>query len=489
MILNIIENIRSTASTNEKLEILKENKDNELLKKVCYLTYNPLINYYTKHQVVESRQHEAVAEGEEMSLDMALIMLNSLINREVTGNDAIDFLNNDIASELHYRDRKVLNLIINRDLDCGVGAKSINKVWKDLIPSMPYMRCSLIDKINRIEYPALVQQKADGLFVNVVVKGGDIKFFTRNGTEFELNRIKNALKLIKLGDYVLHGELLVYGSDERELSRKVGNGLINSLIKKNQTIETLEQKIGSDISSSKRSKIKTEISQKLKEYEETDYNLKLVLWDSVPYEDWIKGEFNTQYSIRFHGMEKLIEYGKIMSDEFKTIKLIETKEVNSIEEAKEFYEEQILNGYEGAVLKNKSGYWKNHTSPNQIKMKSEKECELKVIGYEHGTGKYEHGIGSLICESSDGRLLTRVGSGLSDNDRGFQRREDGDFSKALSLLDNFDCNRYTNSIITVKYNEVIESESKDTYSLFLPRFVEIRSDKTEADDLETIKKI
>jgi len=486
MILDIIKELSSESSTNGKIEILKKYKDNELLQNVLIYSYSPLFNYYIKKIDIDAKS--IVSMDCLNSLISIFSVLDDLNERKYTGNEAKDLLHEEIQL-LHFSDRVVVKKIIERDLDCGINVKTINKVWPNLIPSIPYMRCSLVDKLDRIKYPAIIQQKADGLFVNVVIKSGDIKFFTRNGTEFDLNHIKNALKLIKWGDYVLHGELLVYGPDNRELSRKEGNGLINSLIKRNQTIESLEKKIRSDISPAKISKIKLELSKKREEYKETDSHLKLVLWDSVPYEDWVKGEFNTQYSMRFHGMEKLIEYGKIKFDNFTAIKLIESKEVNSIEEAMEFYEEQIKNGYEGAVLKNKDGNWKNHTSPNQIKLKGEKECELKIRGYEHGTGKYIGGIGAFICESSDRRVVVNVGSGLSDFERGFKRKDASDSRKGIILRDDFDCNCYDNTIITVKYNELIESKTKDTYSLFLPRVVELnRKDKNEADVLETIKK-
>lgn len=133
--------------------------------------------------------------------------------------------------------------------------------------------------------------------------------------------------------------------------------------------------------------------------------------------------------------------------------------------------------------------WKNHTSTEQIKLKSEKVCELIITGYEHGTGKYEGGIGSFNCISHDGAVVVNVGSGLSDYERGFERLDNADSSKGLSLVCGFDGNRYIGSIISVKFNELIQSESKETYSLFLPRFIEIRHDKTEADSLETIKKL
>jgi hypothetical protein len=41
-------------------------------------------------------------------------------------------------------------------------------------------------------------------------------------------------------------------------------------------------------------------------------------------------------------------------------------------------------------------------------------------------------------------------------------------------------------IITVKYNAVVDDKRKDTKSLFLPIFLEIREDKTTADALSKL---
>lgn len=466
--INIIEKLKATSSTNEKIEILKQNKDNEILKKILVYTYSPLINYYVKDFYWNREPNEVY-----LSKEHIFQVLDRLSSRTVTGNTARAELS-ELARELEpYAEREILAKIINRDLDCGINVKSINKVFPNLIPTVPYMRCSGGSEIDRIKYPAIIQRKADGIFCNAVIRNGKVKFFTRNGTEFSLDKIGNVVERFgKFGDFhddgiVLNGELLVTDDEGYEISRKEGNGLINSLIKKDQTLESLRVKAVDAKSLRAAAKLNHEIETKELEYSNTDVSLKYVVWDIIPYDEWVQGEFNMSYSIRLAhlkvSMEAMGEYG--------CFRLIETREVSSLEEAQEFYKEQIEQGYEGAILKNLNGVWKNHTSPNQVKMKAEKDCDLKIIGFEEGSGKYIGKLGSLICISSDEKLKVNVGSGLSDADR------EKDFSDLFG------------KIITVRYNEVIESASKDTKSLFLPRVAElIRIDKTEADSLEKILK-
>src|SRR5574344_680088 len=44
-IISILQDISNTSSTNDKIQILKDNKDNELLKKVLYYTYADNLQY------------------------------------------------------------------------------------------------------------------------------------------------------------------------------------------------------------------------------------------------------------------------------------------------------------------------------------------------------------------------------------------------------------------------------------------------------------
>jgi len=477
-IYNIIEEIKNEPSSNKKLEILDKYKYHKQLKEVLYYTYNPLINYYIK-------DYEELDIEVEDDLDFELIKkyLEEIASRKYTGNAAREFLK-ELTGFLSKKSKVILRNIIERDQKCGISIKSINKVFKDFISCIGYMRCSTFSKIDNIYYPAIIQKKLDGMFVNVIIKDGDIKFFTRSGLEFYTTCLKEELLHIfeefRIDNVCLHGEFLIEGLDGKESeSRKVGNGMITSLIKKEQTLETLNKKLIESEGSSRFTKISSEIIHKLKEYEETNNRLKVVFWDIVDYYEWESGFSKTTYQERFERLKRIKETSHV--------KLVDYKIVNNLEEALKFYNEMIEQGYEGSVIKNLSCRWKDHTSTDMVKIKSEKICELKIIGIEEGNGKFKGGCGGFICESSDSLLTVVVGSGLSDSERGFERIDNFDSSKGLKIIDGFSANNYINSIISVKFNEIIKSESKNTYSLFLPRFEGFRIDKTKADTLEYIK--
>jgi hypothetical protein len=85
-----------------------------------------------------------------------------------------------------------------------------------------------------------------------------------------------------------------------------------------------------------------------------------------------------------------------------------------------------------------------------------------------GEGKREGFIGGFICEDLSGTLKVKVGSGFTDLD--------------LQELSK-DPDSHINNVCSVFYNVII-NDKNNNWSLFLPRFVEIRHDKDLADDLK-----
>ena len=158
--------------------------------------------------------------------------------------------------------------------------------------------------------------------------------------------------------------------------------------------------------------------------------------------------------------------GKVFQKE--RIRLVESTTVENIEEANVIFEKYLEQGQEGIILKDTTGVWEDKRSKSQIKFKGEEECDLKIVGIEEGTGKYAGMLGAIICESADGILKVRVGSGFNDEQRKTLGKE---------IID---------KIVAVKYNmRSVDKQGKQ--SLFLPIFIEIREDKDVADTNEVIK--
>jgi len=425
-ILSVITELRSTNSRLEKEAILKKYIDNTVLKSVLIRALASHIQYYQRKIPVYS------TNGKNVELIEALERMNDLADRKVTGNAAIEFLSN-ILSDVSADDAKVIELIIKKDLDCGVSTPTVNKIWEDLIPTFDTMLCSpMSDKLlDKMVYPAIAQKKLDGLRCNVVVKSGTVTFYSRNGKTFDLlgNLEQEFLDASKGADIVFDGELLV-SENGKELDRQTGNGILNKANK-------------GTISEAEAAKIT------------------MVIWDVINYDNWVNQKDPTPYINRFDYLSTLGLNGKLS--------VVPSQIVNSLDEAREIYEDYYARGFEGIILKSMNAIWEPKRSTSQIKFKGEETTSLRVIAIQEGKedSKYKGQIGALLCESEDGKLRVSVGSGLTDEDR-----KSGDFL----------C-----KIIEVKYNTKIKSKGSDVYSLFLPRYIEVRFDRDEADMFDHIK--
>lgn len=435
--MNLNKFFETLASDNSrlfKLDQLNKNKDNELLKEVVRLALDPFTQFYQR----KIPEYTFVGKDSEHQtcLEMAIENLKYLSSREVTGNAAIAHLR-AILSGLEPDEAKVIERIIEKDLKCGVSVSTANSVWTGLVSEYPVMLCSQFEEklANKINYPAYVQLKADGMRFNAIVKNGKCEFRSRNGKE--INLLGNLEKeFIAFGDGVYDGELMVmFEGDHQFADRQTGNGILNKAVK-----GTISQREASLVHAS--------------------------VWDVIPYADFIKGKCTTPYSQRFDKIKKLAD-GQTSKD--KKIWLIATDIVNTFDEANAIFADYLEKGLEGIILKDGSGPWEDKRAKHQIKFKGELECDLKIVDVEQGTGKYEGMLGAIICESADGIVNVRVGSGFNDEHR-----------KTLTKKD------LVGKIVAVKYNARIKNKL-GAESLFLPIFLEVREDKTEADNSKSIK--
>jgi ATP-dependent DNA ligase len=138
--------------------------------------------------------------------------------------------------------------------------------------------------------------------------------------------------------------------------------------------------------------------------------------------------------------------------------------------AKELYNLIRQKNREGTILKKQNALWKNHTSPDQVKEKNEVEAELRIVGWSYGKEgtKYENILGSLQCETDDGKVKVSI-SGFTDK----EREEDWD--------------RNIGKIVSITYESLILDKKRgEVYSLYLPRIDEVRYDRNDTDTLEDL---
>jgi ATP-dependent DNA ligase len=425
LILDILNEIADTPSRNEKEAILKREVNNDLLRRVFFLAYDPFTQFYIR-KIPEYERNET---SHAASLEGLLPGLQALSSRRATGNAGIYHLQTMLQA-LNVNDAEVLERIIGKDLKCGASGSTANKVWPGLIAEFPCMLCTPSDEkiLSKFKFPAFAQLKMDGMRFNAIVKDGKCEFRSRNGKEINLlgNLEQEFVKLANGQNLVFDGELLVVVEGNIQ-DRQTGNGILNKAVK--GTISAKEAE-----------------------------SVHATVWDCIPYHHFVEGKGSTQYLTRFAILESASLPHKI--------RLVESSVVASLDEAEAIFERYLAQGQEGIILKDMSGIWEDKRVKTQVKFKAELDCDLRVVGIQPGTGKYEGMVGALLCESSDGVIQVDVGSGLSDDDR---RRDD-----------------YIGKIVAVTYNARIKNK-QGKQSLFLPRLIEVRLDKDEADNSEKIK--
>jgi hypothetical protein len=423
--------LASDAGRNFKIAELEKHKSNDLLQTVIILALDPFTQFYIRKIPKYTRGVHTIP------LVQSCKQLKKLASREYTGNAAIEMLTSLLESST-LDDAKVLERIIQKDLKCGVSISTVNKVWPGMIHEYPCMLCSPSDEklISKFEFPAIVQLKMDGMRFNAIVKNGVVEYRSRNGKE--IHGIKHLdqdfIVLSGSKNCVFDGELVV-NDKGIILDRQTGNGILNKAVK--GTISDLES-----------------------------HKIRATVWDVIDYEDFTVGYSGVPYRERFERIAS-----SLRSD---AVHLVEHQMVESITEAREVFDSYLAQGEEGIILKNGNAVWENKRVKHQLKFKGELECDLQIVDVQEGTGKYVGMLGAIVCQSGsdDGKTVTvSVGSGFSDDHRinlWHIRRE---------LL---------GKIVALKYNSRIKNKQGGD-SLFLPIFLEIREDKTDADNYKEIK--
>jgi DNA ligase-1 len=200
-------------------------------------------------------------------------------------------------------------------------------------------------------------------------------------------------------------------------------------------------------------------------------NIVVELWDCVSLEEYKiagLGEKNceTQYKTRFETLINILD-----DNNNEKIQVIPYIIVNNLEEAVNQTSIWMKEGFEGAILKDFKGVFKDGTSKHQLKLKIAFTIDVRIVGFIEGTKgtKREKTFASLVFETDDKMIQGSVSSGLTDK-----------------LLAEINSNReeYLSKIIEIEGNDLTQGRGNDYYAVSHPRIIEIRNDKNKTDDLE-----
>jgi hypothetical protein len=130
-----------------------------------------------------------------------------------------------------------------------------------------------------------------------------------------------------------------------------------------------------------------------------------------------------------------------------------------------YLDEITAQGGEGIMLRDPNAVYYHSSGsgdrPNSLlKYKKLKTCDLRIVGWNEGKGKYYGMIGSFICEDDNKTIKVNV-AGIDDDIRAS------------------DPTLWLNKIIEVAYFDTSKSKTKTIKSLQFPRYKQVRNDKTE----------
>ena len=326
---NYSKELQSTSSSNEKKEIIKRFSKNKQLTELLVQVYSPYIHFGVSSKNCKKLSHLGTSHPH----DTIFNLLRRLADRTFTGHSAIAMVNSFVEANKEYEE--IIWNILDKDLKTRAGASLINKAIPGLIPQFKVALAQTFEKVPDFENEDwYVSQKLDGVRCLAINIDGDIKFYSRQGNEFEtLDNLKQDL----LGDEfslmepntVLDGELCIVDDNGSEDFQSV----MKEIRRKDHTIE----------------------------------NPMFIIFDKLTLE-----EFNSQESTR-----TLTERNstKISGNHCQTLEHVKLESEEQFLVAQQVAEDK---GYEGIMLRKDVGY-EGKRSKNLLKVKKFHDAEYEVM--------------------------------------------------------------------------------------------------------------
>lgn len=431
-ITEIVEQLRGTTKRNEKISILTENKDNDLLKATMFMVTDPYIHFFA-HDLseVEDSSTSLTHEPSEQ------LMIQYLYDVGVNGNrdeirEALSVVSRMVAVDESLRD--LAECIIRKDLSAGTAVGTVNKVWPKLARKFDVMKGEERAHLEKMKLPLWVSQKIDGSrCVITLTPDGEVTIQSSSGRAYpNLTHLHQGIRDLAeksgLTEMVLDGELLMQVDGKME-ERAISNG--KALKALNGSLSPEEEEL-----------------------------FHMFAFDCIhPVSAFLNGKDTTpleERQNRLHDAEYIIP-------------VIGTK-VDSFAKVWEIYDIAVNRGQEGVMVKATGSPYEAKRSKAWTKIKKEHHIDLVVTGWEEHSKKPEQ-VGSIEVQSSDGEIVGSVGSGFTDKDR-------------IQLYEDAMNGELEGKICTIKVHDLTARDEQLSY--YLPRFIEWRDD-TEADSSEKIR--
>ena len=410
---NIFDELQSTNSKNDKRDIIKRNLSNDLFVDIMRFLLNNFIVTGISDKKINKKLNGTFEIKYLRSVSEAVQYLKS--HNTGTDNDiaTIQRFISDQPRELQETYKK----IFTKSLKLGVDTTWNKSVPKELqIPTFEVMLAKKYsDHKNKVKGDFVITKKLDGNRLIVIKENGDVTSFTRTGKPYiGLKEIENKIKYLPIDNIAFDGELIadIDGA----------------------TIEVFTETI------------KKARNQK----DKNKTGLIFHIFDLLPVKEFKAGK-STKCAIE----RKEDLYWIFKCNEFKFCKMVNRLYIGSDKSMIDKWLSIALeNGWEGIMINLDKPYECKRTD-SLLKVKVMQTCDIKIIGFESGQGKYVNTLGNIIVEYKNNTV--GVGSGFSDS----QREE---------IWNNQDV--YLGKVVEVQYFE--ETITDGLYSLRFPIFKGLR---------------
>lgn len=466
MIKEILDTIAQEPGDNAKVAILEGHKEKQLLQDVLYNALSKRVKFYIK------QIPEYTSNGKDMGLEWALDQLKELSKKGGLRGHAASLHLAEVLGSLSDDDAYVVERIIDKRPKIDMGRTQINKVFKNLIEKTPYMGAKpYLEKLVRAileKGEAWSQIKMDGRYANAIIRGGEVEFVSRAGEPTVLTGAKFLTELAELSladEKVLNGELTIIGVPER----RTANGIVSSLV----DIQSKREERGPEATAKKEAAF---LKKHASDFGTPDMSFQDALdavvftcWDMITVDEYYDKKSTRPYRERFEDLMYALR-----EDEPTRIDLVENVVVTTFKEAMEHFQQALLGGLEGTIVKDPEGHWKDGKPNWQVKMKLDMNVDLKAVELVYGNEgtKNEHRISRIKLVSSCGKLTTQP-SNMPEE-----------------LMDEITANqdKYRDAIFEVNCKGLSQNDQGE-WSLMHPSIVEPRFDKDTYDSLEDAQAI
>ena len=420
----LFDKIANTSGKNDKIKIIKQNKDNELFVKCLkFLLDSDIVTGLSKKKI---NKKVAVMGDRLETIEEAM----EYLKQHNSGKDS------DIAMIKDFCDRQegcklFCEGLFTKSLKIGIDVKGVNKAIPNLIQQHQVMLASKFE--GKLKGEVSMSLKLDGIRNSAMIENGRIIHKSRQGKVVEgLNQINQALEELELDGYFIDGELIRINYD--------------------------------NIPSDENFRLTTTVVNSKSDNKE---GLEFVVFDMTPIEDYHRGKCDMTYIERLKLMEEKIGNGN------KFIRLVPkygiTKDVDEIYDK---LNEVVNRQLEGLMLNTLNGKYEFGKRPKSImKVKKFQDGDVLVTDVIEGDGRLVGTLGKVEVQFKyKNKIYTNyVGSGFSDSERSYYWEHKDEL---------------IGRIITISYFE-ISTNKQGEYGFRFPTWKGreyIRTDKEGIDD-------